>query len=458
MTTGETISTDVIVVGGGLSGLAAADRLRTAGISVTVLEARERAGGRVARVGGPGFTRDYDAGAQFVFDTQPEIMELVRRFGLETVPAYTTGKMVNHFGGTRIVVDPTVPPPDTAAAREMETALGALSAMAATFTSASPWTAPQAQEWDQQTFRSWVQENIQDEAARHMVESRLANALGGSGGQLSLLGVLDFIQSVGGLGLPPEFFTLKHGLFTLPEAIADSLGDSIIYDSPVRAIRTDTDGVEVVSDRVTLRGRAVIVAMSPALLERIEFEPRLSLRRKLLTRNWLEIPGIKALIQYERPFWRDAGLSGMANGDLPAASWIQDNTPPGQAEGVLVCFYNANEHADWALLEDPEARATARLRSLVEYFGPEAATPTAVTEYNWIADDWSAGCSYGLYPGVWTQFGPQLREPEGSVFWAGTDTAESWQGSVEGAVRAGLRSAAEAIRHLENSAVAAAKP
>lgn len=442
----ERKTVDVVVVGAGLSGLAAARTLRLAGHDVAVLEARDRVGGRVGRIENEGFDHPYDSGAQFVFDSQENILELITAYGLEIEPAYMSGRTVVHVGGRRTEVDPGEPVGDAATNEAMENALRGLAEMAATFPSGSPWLAEQAKSWDSITLSSWTTANITAPAARFMIEGRLGNALGGNPGQLSLLAVLDFIQSTGGIGLPPGFRAVKGGLFSLPDAMGRDLGDAVVLRSPVRTIhRLGDQGVEVVSDRVTVRAKAVIIALSPALVDRIDFQPGLPLRRRFLHRNWLEIPGIKAVLQYESPFWREAGLSGLANGDLPGAAFVQDHTAAGQSAGVLVCFYNANEKADWSLLEDPIARGEARLKALTEYFGPQAAKPVAVGEYNWLADDWSAGCSYGLYPGVWTQYGPVLREPCDRIFWAGTDTAQTFQGSVEGAVSAGKRAADEAI-------------
>jgi monoamine oxidase len=50
-----------------------------------------------------------------------------------------------------------------------------------------------------------------------------------------------------------------------------------------------------------------------------------------------------------------------------------------------------------------------------------------------------------LSPGVLFDFGPALREPYGRIHWAGTETAEVWNGYMDGAVRSGERAAAEVL-------------
>jgi monoamine oxidase len=65
-------------------------------------------------------------------------------------------------------------------------------------------------------------------------------------------------------------------------------------------------------------------------------------------------------------------------------------------------------------------------------------------ERDWTAEEFSRGC-YGAHfaPGVWTGFGPALREPVGRIHWAGTECAPVGNGYMEGAVRSGEATAAE---------------
>ena len=86
------------------------------------------------------------------------------------------------------------------------------------------------------------------------------------------------------------------------------------------------------------------------------------------------------------------------------------------------------------------------LASLAGYFGPRAGKPIDVIEQDWSAEEWTRGC-YGadLAPGVWTQFGPALREPIGRIHWAGTETASVWSGYMDGALTSGERAAAEVL-------------
>jgi monoamine oxidase len=51
-------------------------------------------------------------------------------------------------------------------------------------------------------------------------------------------------------------------------------------------------------------------------------------------------------------------------------------------------------------------------------------------------------------PGVWSDFGAALRQPVGRLHWAGTETAEVFNGYMDGAVRSGERAASEVARQL----------
>ena len=79
----------------------------------------------------------------------------------------------------------------------------------------------------------------------------------------------------------------------------------------------------------------------------------------------------------------------------------------------------------------------------------KAADFTEYVELDWSLEEWTRGC-YGAHfaPGVWTQFGPALREPVGRLHWAGTETATVWAGYMDGAVQSGQRAAAEVLAVL----------
>ena len=80
------------------------------------------------------------------------------------------------------------------------------------------------------------------------------------------------------------------------------------------------------------------------------------------------------------------------------------------------------------------------------FFGPRAAKPAEYVERDWAAGEWSRGCYGGRFgTGVWTGYGEALRKPVGRIHWAGTETAEAWNGYMDGAVRSGERVAREVL-------------
>ena len=80
---------------------------------------------------------------------------------------------------------------------------------------------------------------------------------------------------------------------------------------------------------------------------------------------------------------------------------------------------------------------------------PRAASPGEVVETAWFTEPYSLGCSLAhLPPGHLTRYGHLLREPFGRVHVAGTETATTSHGSVDGAIRSGERVAREVAEAL----------
>ena len=230
--------------------------------------------------------------------------------------------------------------------------------------------------------------------------------------------------------------------------MAAALGDAVRLAEPVRRLDHGSDGVTVHTDGGTYRAHRAVVAIPPTLAGRIAYAPALPAERDLLTQRMPHGYVIKAMVSYDRPFWREAGLSGQAASDEGPVSVTFDNSPPHDGGGVMLGFFEGRHGIEWGR-RSPTARRAALVDCLVRYFGPEAAQVTGYVERDWSAEEWTRGC-YGAHcpPGVWTRFGKSLRLPIGPLHWAGTETATEWCGYLDGAVESGERAAREVLDAL----------
>jgi monoamine oxidase len=112
---------------------------------------------------------------------------------------------------------------------------------------------------------------------------------------------------------------------------------------------------------------------------------------------------------------------------------------------VLAAFaFGPRAHALSAYVD--AQRRSFVLSALVERFGRKASAVRYYEEHDWSRERWTEGCYLAhLPPGVLTQFGTALRAPAGRVHWAGTETATTSHGTIDGAIRSGKRVAEEVV-------------
>jgi len=444
---------DVAVVGAGISGLTTALRIQEAGRRVVVLEARERVGGRTLNED-LGDGKVVELGGQWVGPSHTAIIALAAEVGVDTFPTHIAGKHVFDFGGRMSHYRGDIPRIAPLGLVDYRIAQARLERMARTIDPAEPHRAAAAQRWDRETAASWMARHMRTRTGREIMRLAIEAVLAVDPAELSLLHWLFYIRVGGGLdslvrtdgGYQQDRFV--GGSQEIAIRVARRLGEHVQLGAPVTRIEQHDDHVDLVAGQRCVRARVAVIAIAPALTSTIAFDPPLPGVRHQLAQRMPQGTVAKYMAVYPEPFWRARGLSGHATADRGPVTVVFDNSPPDGSPGVLLAFALAGDAR--ALAERPESeRRDAVLARLVALFGASAGRPERFIERSWAEEEWTRGCYAGYFgPGGWTAFGDVLRRPVGRLHWAGAETATLHHGSMDGAVLAGERAAAEALGRL----------
>jgi monoamine oxidase len=238
---------------------------------------------------------------------------------------------------------------------------------------------------------------------------------------------------------------ISGGSAGLCDVLAARLGDRVVTGTPVAAIRQTVESVEVDTIDGTWRARRAVLAMDPALVNHIAFEPGLPSARISMQRTWAMGSGIKAHFCYDEPFWRRDGLSGQSYANTGYLRTTFDVTPP-DGPGVLVTFlgHQIPEHARLVDLT-ADQRRDAALAELAIRFGPAARQPVRYLEQDWTREPFQSGCIARPGPGTLSAAGELIHQPVGRLHFAGAETSRIWEGHMEGAVRSAERATSELL-------------
>lgn len=247
---------------------------------------------------------------------------------------------------------------------------------------------------------------------------------------------------------------LIGGVQSLIDAVSATLPQGTVeLDTNVTAIRMIEEGKIVIEadladgKKKTLQAGAVILALPPRIVaNRIEFSPSLpeGLMMSLLDKPTWMAGQAKAVAIYDRPFWREEGLSGQVTSWAGPLQEIHDASPD-TGYGALFGFFGVPAKVREELGEERTLKLV--VEQLTRLFGPSAEKPISLLYKDWSADPQTAVAedakpltdfpNYGPPPsaGIW----------EKKILFAGTETSPEHGGHLEGALRSAERAVLEVI-------------
>ena len=420
------LSGDILIVGGGIAGLTAAELLIAAGYKIALIEARERLGGRIyghSILGVP-----FDFGAQWVGPTQDAIIPLLDRFRLPRTPQFSVGEAFAELCGGRFRYAGGLPNLPLFSLWELVRAIHFLD-------QSTVATDIKRRRWETVSVEAWAAKRFFSPVAKAALDTLTRAVFCVEPGELSLRFFADYLAQGGGLrrvidvkgGAQQD--RVAGGLSQLVEKLSANMQQLIHLGEPVTAIRQLPDAVQVVTHQRSVHFRYCLITVPSPLVDSIAFDPPLPTQRRYLLGRMQGGSVIKTVVAYRTPFWREARLSGESTSGSGAVGLTFDVSPD-QDFGALVAFCLA-DHAR-QLSDRPAAeRESLIVRHLVRLFGPQAAKLISLHSVDWCREPFSGGC-YTAVPALGCFGGSRqpLREPIGRLFWAGTETADVWSGTL----------------------------
>jgi protoporphyrinogen oxidase len=383
--------TSVVVVGGGIAGLAAAQALATAGTAVTVVESGDRVGGklRVSELAGV----PVDEGAEMFLRRVPEALELIEGLGrsAEVVSPRTTSAGVWARGALRPIPAGTV----MGVPSRASPLRGLLSAGEVTRVALDRYLPGSPPDGDVSVGR-WVTHRVGRAVVERLVDPLLGGVYAGRADELSAAATIPTLPrdersllhaarraAAGSAGPDPVFGTVTGGMGSLPAdvaAVVEARHGTVVTGRAVRRVERRAEGWRVVhgptTDEQVIDTDAVVLAVPAAPAARLlaavvpaaaaELAAIDAASMAIVTTAWRETdtsdqPGSGYLVPavYRRP---------VKAVTFSSAKWAHIGAP-----GLVIVRCSIGRHGDVSDLQrddaDLVAAAAAELRTYAGFHG-----------------------------------------------------------------------------------------
>jgi len=437
---GDLHGVSVVVAGAGLAGLAAAHDLTALGAAITVVEARDRVGGRAWTIR-DGFLENQhaEAGGDMIDEAHHEIRDLAGELGLRLTRILRGGfnyVRADAAGKPRIL--------GRDAMRGWERLGRELHDLIVPYKRAEQrWDSPITAAVARRSVAAWLDGLHADDETR-AAATGLRGFFLADPDELSLIALVDQFAEWD-VSAPGGMYRIEGGNDRLADALASSLGARVHLNTEVVAVSHRGRGV-----RISVRNRRAhsqiacdyaVLTLPATLVRRIPITPALPAQQHDAIATLKYGRATKTLLQFSKRFWRVPGRARAFGSALPFGALWDGNEEQGGRGGILSLL--AGGGASDATQAIVARQGPAGLVDALEWLGSKNAQLTASRQIVWEHDPFSRG-GYAFFDPA---FDPSLRawlaRPSGRLFFAGEHTSVKWQGYMNGAVESGRRAAAE---------------
>lgn len=423
----------IIVIGAGFSGLACAYELLSAGYHVTVLEARDRTGGRVLSFGDfvPG--RNVEGGGELIGSNHPTWVAYAKRFGLKFLkieedknaeePLIINGKSIESKEAEALWND-------------LEEAYSKMNSDAKDINENEPWKSPNAAAFDKKTTLDWINSIGMNAKARDLA---IAEFVADNGIAIERQSYLGNLSQVKGGGVEKywtdsEVYRCRGGNQQLATKLAEAITpERIRLKTAVAAIDVKDSGVKITCvDGSVVEGDDVVLTVPPSVWNKIKISPALPVELK----PQMGV-NVKYLTSVKDRFWKASGLGPNAFSDgMVSMTWEATLGQKGDGGACLTSF-SGGPAAELCRQKWKETKDATYLAELAKFY-PEIQKNFVGSRFmDWPSDPWvMAGYSFPAPGQIMTQ-GPILYRGLGHLHFAGEHTCYKFVGYMEGALNSG---------------------